>query len=312
MKLAFLGRWMLCGAASLLGGCATTAATDLVASAKQYESRSIEAINAVDLATRREVTFPEVSESAAEARWVEGLRNSQLPTSDDLVNFAFTGLTPTAGPQHAVRQQAFAALRAHHASFSAAFDNVERAGLLGKSTISRCAPPIIEKLVARQVYLARSFSGGGAVRLLAQRSALNAEIDRARFASGTEAERNARLATLFQARKRLIADEDALNAETISSLTVAAQSGLLLHKQARKYGKVSLADIQWAASGLLLFAAASTGRDLTAASKRADDLFTQINADPELQGASAILLERVQDRAADPAADARTCVKTGG
>jgi hypothetical protein len=224
MNLGICQCWLLCLAASLLGGCATTAATDLVASAKQYESRSIEAINAVDLATRREVALPEMSESAAEARWVESLRNSQRPTSDDLINFAFTGLAPTAGSQQTVRQEAFAALRAHHASFSAAFDNVERAGLLGKSPISRCAPPIIEKLVARQVYLARSFGGNGAIRLLAQRSALNAEIDHARVAGGTEAERNTRLAELFQARKRLIADEDALNAETIASLTVRSFS----------------------------------------------------------------------------------------
>jgi hypothetical protein len=286
-----------CWATLMLGGCATTAATELIAGAKQYEARSIEAINAVDLATKLEVAPPDISESVAEARWVTSLRASKLPTSENLIEFAYSGIKPTPGAEIDDRNRAFAALRAHHASFTAVFDNVERAGFLGKSPIGRCAPPIIEKLVARQVYLARAFGGDGAVQLLARRAALNAEIDRARTGPGTDAERNMHLTQLFQARKQLIKDEDALNAATISALTAAAESGLLLHKQAKNYRKISLADIESTASGLIAFAASSGGRDLTGLTKHAEGVFERIKADPDLQGAADILLNRVQDDA---------------
>jgi hypothetical protein len=277
-----------------LSGCATTGATQLVASAKSYEARSLEAIEVLGISLDRELEPIPVPDSEAEAIFVASILGTKHAIEPTVIQ---TALRPDAHAPSAAteeRQQALSALRAQHSQFAAAFDDVERAGLLGKRPVARCAPLIIEKLVARQVYLAKSLGGDGQLRLLGVRDTLVTRIAAVKNSGADEATKRAKLIALRRDWLAMEVEEQKLNADMITSLMKAAESGLLLRKQAVGYGKISLADIQAIANGMLAFASSSSGRDLTALNGHVDFVFSRIKDDPDFSQAAKILLDKAQ------------------
>jgi len=275
----------------LLGGCATPAARELTVAARNYEARSLEALSAVDTMARREIEAPSRPEREAEDDFVARMR--VLQPTDVTETRIEQDLRPFGTPAAQAASERAATLdemRNQHAEFSAIFLNVERAGLLGRRTVSQRVPPVLDTLIAQQVSLARMLARAPP-RLVATRSALAAEIALV-LRDAPEAAKDAALRDLRRRWLEMEAQEQQLLADTSTPLLTAAATGLALREQVQQYGKLSLADLQAITQEMLGFVGAATGRDVTALSGQVETLAARINADPDFSAAARELLNR--------------------
>lgn len=294
MMGARLGLPLILLAAALVGGCATTAGRELAVAADNYEARSLEAIAAVDTMARRETAMPARPEREAEDEFVRNLRSLSPDRVDQaVIDLALDPDAVDLGEAEQARTAILDRMRRQHAEFTAIFEEVERAGLLGKRPVAERVPPVLDVLIAQQVGLARTISSpAGRPRLLGLRGALEAEIARV-LEDVPDAEKDAALRDLRRRWLEMRAEEERLAASTSASLLTAAATGLALREQVEAYGRLSLAELQSIAQELLGFVGAATGRDLSALNGHVETLAARIQADPDFSQAAKALLERV-------------------
>jgi|GEM_PF-2339824 len=290
--------------ALLLSGCTTTASRELVAAIKAYDTRSHEAIAAVERVERKSVEQPPVPASTQEQLFLSAMLDSRVPlrgrdannqpvdgqgTVDLFLDPYATSVSRSGAPILALEE-----MRCVHGSFTNAFASLESAGLLGKRPVADRAPAILDQLITQQIMTAQVVAGPLRTDMRAYKAALIAEILRIRGSTviGEEQKKEAMLGIRAQ-WLAIQAEENEYTTTAVASLLKAAETGLALRKQLVAYGDWSLSDFIDTANALTGAITRISGTDLTGLNGEIVAISGQIQSDPDLSGAFARLAGQI-------------------
>lgn len=269
---------LLLGAVSV-SGCNTTASHELAVAIDNYDARSREAIAAIELFQTKAREQPPVSDAEAERRFVAEVLDSQSDVDDA---FMVEAVHPNAPPA-AGESLPLAEMRCDHRSFTAAFAQLETAGIFGKSSVAARAPGVLDALVAQQLAMTKHVQNPEYSKLLLRRVAVASDVEDVRASSEPREAKEQALAALRTQWLAIEREEEQLRAAALQSLLKAAATGLALRDQIEQYGRWSLSDLKDSLAGLTGFISDVTGRDLAGLNGRIAELEGLIANDPALR-----------------------------
>ena len=259
-------------------GCNTTASRQLALAVDTYDSRSNDAITALEAIEAKVVEEPAVSPSDRQRRFVaEAMTPGVIITQDVMAEL----LHPNASPPR--QAKGLAEMRCQHGRFKNAFAQLESAGIFGKTAVATRAPGILDALVAQQLAMARIVQDNPEyARLQARRNAVGADTATVLASSATDEAKSDALVKLLEQSDAIEQEEDQLRAAALEDLLKAAATGIALRDQVAQYGRWSASDLIDSLTGLSGFIGEVSGDDFTKLNGRIDQLEGQIANDPAL------------------------------
>lgn len=282
-----------------LAGCTPEKAKALQAAATQFRVEAFKALNAIDAMRQREVSPPPRSDQAAAREFATALLQTKKKLEKPDQPFRPTSaIIQKAVHPHKVRinpeteaawDEFFGEVRAQYAAFSSIFDRLQ-AGSYAAGKAVRKAKPIAEKLTLQMAAMAKSISDNPP-RLLIDRAIARKHVrDILDDKSLSPNEQKSRLEDAYQDFVQIEQEEGNLQQEAVGACVATAALGKEVIHLIETYEQLSIDEIQALVSQALGFVGVVSGQDLSQLKGHIENLFAEINSDPDLKTALDELL----------------------